>query len=174
MRRVKRRSDLESLVQKFADMKVLRILTLLAVAAIVAPAAFAADFGIRAGRFNDADNDFVGAEMLFDIGVLNVNPNIEYWLDTPDDVTAGTANLDVTFDVMSIGPVSPYIGAGVGLAYAAVDDDSETDILGNLIGGLSFNVATLKPYAQVKYFKSLDDEDGGDDDELSLAIGLRF
>lgn len=174
MRRVKRRSDLESLVQKFAAMKSLRILSLLAVAVMIAPLAFAADFGIRAGRFNDADNNFVGAEVLFDAGFMNINPNVEYWLDTPDDVTAGTANLDVTFDIMSIGPVAPYLGAGVGIAYASFNDQSETDVLGNLIGGLSFKLATLSPYAQLKYFKSLDDEGDGDDDELSLAIGLRF
>lgn len=155
-------------------MKRHRIFAFLAVALMIAPLASAADFGIRAGRFNDADNNFVGAEMLFDAGFININPNVEYWLDTPDGVTAGTANLDVTFDIMSIGPVSPYLGAGVGLAYASADDTNETDILGNLIGGLSLNLATLTPYAQVKYFKSLDDEDGGDDDELSLAIGLRF
>jgi opacity protein-like surface antigen len=174
MRRVKRGRLLESLVQKSAAMKQLRIFVLLTAALMVAPLVSAADFGIRGGRFNDADNKFIGAELLFDAGILNINPNVEYWLDTPDDVTAGTANLDVTFDVMSVGPLSPYIGAGVGIAYASVGDTSETDILGNLIGGVAFNLPSLKPYAQVKYFKSLDDEDSGDDDELSLAIGLRF
>jgi opacity protein-like surface antigen len=155
-------------------MKSLRILSLLAVATILAPLAAAADFGVRVGSFNEADNDFVGAELLFDAGVLNINPNIEYWLDTPNDVTAGTANIDVTFDISRIGPMTPYIGAGVGLAYASFDDTSETDLLGNLIGGVAFNLESLTPYAQVKYFKSLDDEDGGDDDELALTIGLRF
>ncbi len=155
-------------------MKSLRILSLLAVALTIAPLAAAADFGVRAGRFNDAGTEFVGADLLFDAGVLNINPNIEYWLDTPDDVTAGTANLDVTFDISRIGPLTPYVGAGVGIAYSSFDDTSETDVLGNLIGGVAFDLEFLTPYAQVKYFKSLDDEDGGDDDELALTIGVRF
>lgn len=157
-------------------MKSLRILSLLLAAAVVAPALFAADFGVRAGRFNDADDEFVGAEMVFDAGVLNVNPNVEYLL-TENDVTAGTANLDVTFDVVNIARVTPYVGAGVGISY--VDDDfggSTTDIVGNLIGGLSFNLDFLKPYAQLKYVRLLGNEDGGGEaeDDFAIAVGLRF
>lgn len=157
-----------------AVMKSPRILTLLAVALAVAPAAFAADFGIRAGRYNEADTEFVGAELLFDVGSFNVNPNIEYLLE--DDVTAGTANLDVTLDVLNLARVSPYVGAGVGLAYSdAGVAGAETDIVGNLIGGLSFDFDFLQPYAQIKYFRLFDNEDGGgDDDELALTVGLRF
>jgi opacity protein-like surface antigen len=156
-----------------ADMKSLRILSLLAVAFVLSPTLFAADFGVRAGRYNDAGTEFVGAELLFDLGALNVNPNIEYLLE--DDVTAGTANLDVTFDLAQIATVRPYVGAGVGLAYTEAGDASaETDILGNLIGGVAFDLQFLQPYAQVKYFRSFDDEDGGDNDELALTIGLRF
>ncbi|HEX8254638.1 MAG TPA: hypothetical protein VF846_15955 [Thermoanaerobaculia bacterium] len=154
-------------------MKSLRILSLLAVAFVLSPTLFAADFGVRAGRYNDAGTEFVGAELLFDLGALNVNPNIEYLLE--DDVTAGTANLDVTFDLAQIATVRPYVGAGVGLAYTEAGDASaETDILGNLIGGVAFDLQFLQPYAQVKYFRSFDDEDGGDNDELALTIGLRF
>jgi hypothetical protein len=152
-------------------MKSLRILILATIALLLVPTLSAADFGVRAGRFNDGGEEFVGVEALFDIGAININPNIEYSLQ--DDVTAGTVNLDLTFDVASIGNITPYIGAGVGLAY--FDDlDTHTDILGNLIGGVSFNLASLKPYAQVKYFRVLEnDEDEGADD-IALTIGLRF
>jgi opacity protein-like surface antigen len=157
-----------------AVMKSLRIFTLFAVVLVLAPAVFAAEFGVRAGRYNEAETEFVGAELLFDIGALNVNPNIEYLLE--DDVTAGTANLDLTYDILSTARVTPYVGAGVGLAYAeAGDAGAETDIVGNLIGGVSFNLDFLKPYAQIKYFRLFDNENGGgDDDELALTIGLRF
>ena len=152
-------------------MKSLRILTLVSLALLLAPMALAADFGVRAGRFNDGDEEFVGVEALFDIGALNINPNIEYSL--ADDVTAGTANLDLTFDVLSSARVRPYVGAGVGIAY--VDDVStETDILGNVIGGVSFNLQSLKPYAQVKYFRVLENEEGEAEDDIALTIGLRF
>jgi hypothetical protein len=152
-------------------MKSLRIATLATIALLLVPTLSAADFGIRAGRFNDGDEEFVGVETLFDVGAININPNIEYSLQ--DDVTAGTVNLDVTFDVASIGSITPYIGAGVGLAYFD-DVDTHTDILGNLIGGVSFNLATLKPYAQVKYFRVLENEEGEAADDIALTIGLRF
>jgi opacity protein-like surface antigen len=154
-------------------MKSLRILSLIAVALLLAPALSAADFGVRAGRYNDGDEEFVGAEMVYDLGAVKINPNIEYSL--ADDVTAGTANLDVTFDVLSIGSITPYIGAGVGMSY--VDDDlssTRTDVVGNVIGGVSFNFEFLQPYAQVKYFRILDNEDGDADDDIALTVGLRF
>jgi hypothetical protein len=154
-------------------MKQIRILALIAVAFVVTPVLSAADFGVRAGRYNEAETEFVGVELLFDLGAINVNPNIEYLLE--DDTNSGTANLDVTFEIANISSMTPYVGAGVGYAYAEVGDASaETDIVGNLIGGIGFNFAFLKPYAQVKYFKILDDDDGGDDDELALTVGLRF
>lgn len=155
-------------------MKQIRFLSLVAVAFLVAPLLSAADFGVRAGRYNEAETEFVGAELVFDLGAINLNPNIEYLLE--DDTTAGTANLDVTVDIANISRFTPYVGAGVGYAYAEVGDASaETDIVGNLIGGVNFNFDFLKPYAQVKYFKVLDNDDnGGDDDELALTVGLRF
>lgn len=157
-------------------MKLTRILSLFAVVFLLAPSVFAADFGVRAGRYNEAGTEFVGAELAFDLGAITINPNIEYLLE--DDATAGTANIDVTLDVASIASVTPYVGAGLGYAYSEVGDQSaETNIVGNLIGGVAFNFATLRPYAQVKYFRSFDDDENGgdgDDDELALTIGLRF
>ena len=153
-------------------MKSLRILSLIAVALLLAPALSAADFGVRAGRYNDGDEEFVGAELVFDIGAVKINPNIEYSL--ADDITAGTANLDVTVDVLKIGSITPYIGAGVGMSYVDDDLSTRTDVVGNVIGGVSFNFEFLKPYAQVKYFRVLDNEDGDAEDDIALTVGLRF
>ena len=149
-----------------------RLLPLLALVLTLTPAVFAADFGIRAGRYNDLDEEFVGAEMVFDIGSLNINPNIEYSL--ADNITAGSANVDVTFDLGNFSRVTPYLGAGVGLWYVDADGgDNTTDLLGNLIGGVQFDLDFLKPYAQVKYFRLIeDDNDSGDD--LAFTVGLRF
>ena len=156
-------------------MKSLRMTALIALALVVAPALYAADFGVRAGRYNDSDEEFVGAELLYEVGALNLNPNIEYSL--ADDITAGSANLDVTFDLGNFGRVKPYIGAGAGLWY--VDDDlgeTRTDILGNLIGGVSFQLDFLQPYVQLKYFRVLDEDDDLEDaaDDVALTVGLRF
>jgi hypothetical protein len=152
-------------------MKSFRFFSLIVVVLLLTPAAFAAEFGFRAGRLNDAEEEFVGAEMLFDAGMININPNIEYWL--VDDVTAGTANLDVTFEFGS-STVKPYVGAGVGMFYVDDDFGSETETLGNLIGGVQFNLDFLKPYAQVKWSRSLEEDNGGDNDEVALTVGLRF
>jgi opacity protein-like surface antigen len=153
-------------------MKSLRILSLIAVALLLAPALSAADFGVRAGRYNDGDEEFVGAEVVYDIGAIKINPNIEYSL--ADDITAGTANLDVTFDVVNIGNITPYVGAGVGMSYVDDDLSTRTDVVGNIIGGVSFNFEFLKPYAQVKYFRVLDTEAGDEEDDIALTVGLRF
>lgn len=157
-------------------MKSLRFLIPLAVILLLAPAVFAADFGFRAGRLEEANENFVGAEVLIDLGVVNLNPNIEYWITDDDailgDITAGTANLDVTVDFGSA-RFKPYVGAGVGLFY--VDSDltgSETETLGNLIGGVQLDLDFLKPYAQAKYSRSLEDSDSGH--EWALTVGLRF
>lgn len=154
-------------------MKSLRILSLLALVLVLVPSVLAADFGVRAGRYDDIGENFVGAEMLFDIGAININPNIEYSL--AEDITAGSANLDVTFDIGQFNRVKPYLGAGVGLWY--VDDDfgnNTTDLLGNLIGGVAFDLDFLKPYAQVKYFRALEEDDGGSQDDIAFTVGLRF
>jgi opacity protein-like surface antigen len=143
-----------------------------AVLLTLGPAALAADFGVRAGQYRDAEEEFVGAEMVIDTGVLNFNPNIEYSL--ADDITAGSANLDVTLDLGKFSSLTPYVGAGVGLSY--VDDDfgsDETNVVGNLIGGVAFNFEFLKPYAQVKYFRTLE-SGAAKSDDFALTVGLRF
>jgi hypothetical protein len=154
-------------------MKCHRIVTFLTLVLLAAPALYAADFGLRVGRANDSDANFVGADLLIDLGRVNLNPNIEYDLD--DNITAGSGNIDVTIDLGTFGRVSPYVGAGVGLRY--LDDEigsTQTDLVGNLIGGLGFQFASLTPYAQVKYFRLLEDADGAPDHDVSVAIGLRF
>jgi opacity protein-like surface antigen len=154
-------------------MKSLRIFTLIAAMVLVAPLALGAELGVRGGRYNDAGTEFIGAELVFDLGAINVNPNIEYSLE--DDATAGSANVDFTLDVARMGRLRPFIGAGVGLAYADTDFGDTTEVLGNLLGGVALDMDFLTPYAQVKYFRGLDDDaNGADNDELALTVGLRF
>lgn len=154
-------------------MKSVRILSLSVLALFLVPSALAADFGVRGGLYQDSGDNFVGAEAQFDIGAVNINPNIEYSL--ADEVTAGSANLDVTVDIGQFNRVTPYLGAGVGLWYLDDDfGDDTTDLLGNLIGGVSFNLDFLKPYAQVKYFRTLEDDEGGNDHDIAFTVGVRF
>jgi len=151
-------------------MKSLRILALIILALPLASTLTAADFGVRAGRSNDTHENFAGIDLLYDLGSIKVNPNLEYSLQ--DNVTAGSANIDLTVDIIQIATLRPYVGAGVGLAYFDPDlGSSETNAVGNLIGGVAFKLAVLKPYAQVKYSRRLEH---GNDDDISFAVGLRF
>lgn len=153
-------------------MKSIRVFSLATLLLVLAPAVLAADFGVRGGTYDDLGEEFVGAEMLFDLGRINVNPNVEYSL--AEDITAGSANLDVTFDIGTFSRVTPYVGAGVGLWYVDDDFGNTTDLLGNVIGGVAFDLDFLKPYAQVKYFRLLEDDEGEAGDDLAFTVGLRF
>lgn len=156
-------------------MKTMKVTLTALVLLTIGPSLLAADFGVRAGRYNDSDEEFVGAEVLFDLGALNLNPNLEYQL-SDDDGTAGSVNLDLLFQIAPGSAVNPFIGAGVGLRYVDHDlGDNRTDLVGNLIGGVSFPLGVITPYAQVKYFRLLENEDGGDaEDDIALTVGLRF
>jgi hypothetical protein len=167
-------------------MKSVRLFLLVAVVvAVSAPAALAAEFGVRAGRYNDAEDEFVGAEVAWDTGNWTFNPNIEYVLTDPDDfgvddVTLVTGNFDVVYNFGS-SAFKPYVGGGLGVSYFKVEDDflgdfDETDTLVNAIGGVKWDLDFLTPYAQLKYFRVIagDDEDEETNDDIALVIGLRF
>jgi hypothetical protein len=151
-------------------MKQFRVLTLAVLTLLVlAPAALAIDLGVRAGRFNDGEENFVGAELAIDFGRVTLNPNVEYFYDI-ENATVGSGNLDLTFDVGNFGLVAPYLGVGAGLGYVDTDFGSDTSLLGNAIGGVRFNLAFLNPYAQVKWVRDFDNES----DDYALTVGLRF
>ena len=137
-------------------------------AVLAAPVLEAAEFGVRAGRYIDAEEEFVGIEASFG-EVFVFNPNIEYMLNT-DEGTLVTGNADVLY-MFSRSRLQPYVGAGLGVLFTDSDfGGSETDILANAIGGIRFNLDFLEPYVQLKYFRVFD---GGGDD-LALTVGLRF
>jgi hypothetical protein len=153
-------------------MKQSRIIALIAFAMLaVVPVASAVDFGVRAGRYNDADENFVGAELAIDLGKVTLNPNVEYYYDI-ENATVGSANLDLTIDIGAFPAVTPYVGVGAGLGYVDTDfGGSDTNLLGNAIGGVRFNLAFLKPYAQAKWVRDFD-KGGGND--WAITVGLRF
>jgi hypothetical protein len=152
-------------------MKSFRFIVLMSLTLMVmTPVAFAADFGVRAGRYNDGENTFVGAEVAWDMGRVTLNPNIEYIVDDEVD-TAGTANFDVLFNFNQGATIQPWLGAGLGVFYVDTDLGDDTDPVVNVVGGIGWNLDFLKPYAQVKYFRSLDDSET---DDIALTIGLRF
>src|SRR5438045_2062411 len=144
-------------------MKSLRFLVFTAfVVAFVTPV-FAGDFGIRAGRYNDSGENFVGVEAQFGLSTLNINPNIEY-VSNYDDGTAGSINIDMTIDVARYSRLTPFLGGGLGLRYISNDLNSDSSVVANVIGGVEYELSNFKPYAQIKYFTTLDNkEDTGND-----------
>lgn len=155
--------------------KTLRLLSILAVLCVFVPAVSAADFGVRAGRSDELEETFIGVDLLIDLGRVNFNPNVEYFLLDDDefgDTNAATVNADFTVDFGSAA-LQPYVGLGVGLFWVDSDFGDDTETLANAIGGVQWNLEFLKPYAQVKYSRSLENSDG-DNDDISFVIGLRF
>lgn len=101
-----------------------------------------------------------GAYVLPTTWPLEIIGSLDYFF--PDDV-AGidvsyweiNANIVYLFPVRSF-TVSPYAGAGLGIAHASVESDlvgmsvSDTDMGLNILGGTKFNVGQLKPFVELR------------------------
>lgn len=135
----------------------------------IALPAFAADFGIRAGRYLDTEETFAGIELAVPLSERVVfDPNVEYVFF--DGATLLTANADFHF-LFSRGRAVPWVGAGAALIYTAIDDggDSTTRAGLNLLAGLGVRAGSLMPYLQVKWVRASEERE-----ELVAAAGLRF
>ena len=125
--------------------------------------------GIRAGRYMDSEEYFLGGELLSRVaGNLYFNPNGEYVF--VDNLTYITFNLDFHYDFYTTSPLFFWMGAGLGILYSNPEGppDSDTDLGVNLIFGVAINtISSLTPYFQGKYILA-------DKNEFVLAVGLRF
>lgn len=125
------------------------------------------DFGVRAGLYTDVSEPFVGVEAITPItGSWFFNPNVEWVFIEGGDLF--TINGDVHYDFATGSRNLIWAGGGLALAWENQDDNSETDLGFNVIGGIGRRIETLLPYLQVKYTRI----DEGDD--LVLAAGVRF
>jgi hypothetical protein len=132
------------------------------------------DFGVRGGFYNDADAGFIGADLLWDVTrQWYFNPNVEYvFVDNGD---LATLNVDFHYDFPSRSPFYVWAGGGPAVLFRGTDapcrrceDDSETDLGLNLLGGVGFGKGqALRPYIQGKLILS-------DETEAVLAVGIRF
>jgi len=148
-------------------------LTLLSALFVAAPAE-AVDFGVRAGVYTDEGDGFVGGELLFPLTERwYFNPNVEWVFVDNGDLFTVNGDFHYDFDTDFNG----YVWAGGGPALIVRDndpprrrggnDDAETDVGLNLLGGVGWQVEGLTPYVQGKVLIS-------DDSEAVLAVGLRF
>lgn len=122
-------------------------------------------FGLRAGEYTDVSEPFLGAEIITPIGGRwYFNPNIE--LVFVDDGDLATFNADFHYDFKTGTRTLVWAGGGLAVVYENFVE-SETDLGGNVIGGVGWNVGEVLPYVQVKALL-------GDRDDFVVMGGIRF
>jgi hypothetical protein len=143
-------------------------LVALALLAAAGPAAADTKFGVRGGYYTDIGEPFVGVEVLTHIGNrVYFNPNFE-WIFV-ENANYFTLNGDFHYDF----PVGRdvYVWAGAGLGWSSFDfegeDNSDNDLVANLLAGAGVNAGGVIPYVQLKLIVQ-------DDTEFVVAVGLRF
>lgn len=95
------------------------------------------------------------------------------------EFSALTFGVGVFTDILTIGAINPYIGAGIGGVYKkadgdGVDADKETDLTAN--GEIGISVDLTRNIAIVPHYRLLWLDDVGDGEQLAhwFRIGLRF
>lgn len=144
------------------------VLIALAVLAGAEPAAADTKFGVRGGYYTDIGEPFVGVEVLTPLGHrVYFNPNFE-WIFV-ENANYFTLNGDFHYDF----PVGRdvYVWAGAGLGWSSFDfegpDNSDNDLVVNLLTGAGVNAGGVIPYVQLKLIVQ-------DDTEFAIGVGLRF
>jgi len=134
------------------------------------PAAAQADprFGVRFGYYTEAEDPFLGAEMLFRVVPdIYFNPNVEAVL--VDDGHYFTVNGDFHYDFFAGRRTFAWLGAGVAVLNTdpGGSADSDTDFGLNLLAGIGARRGRVIPYAQAKVILK-------SDTEFAIGVGLRF
>ena len=125
--------------------------------------------GVRAGYYTKIKEPFVGVELLTRVANrVYFNPNLEYVF--VDGAKYFTVNGDFHYDFPT-GGNDLYVWLGAGLGWSSFNpegpDNSDNDLVANLLGGIGFNAGQVIPYVQAKVIIK-------DDTEFSVAVGLRF
>jgi hypothetical protein len=145
-------------------------LALAAISLFAQPARAQWDFGLRTGYYTDAEELFLGAELLTRVSdsAWWFNPNVEFVFVDPGDLW--TLNLDFHYD-FDTRDNDTYFWAGGGPAVVFRDPggprDDDTELGLNLLAGVGWRLESAVPYLQGKIIIS-------DDSEAVIAIGVRF
>jgi hypothetical protein len=145
-------------------------LALAAAVLLALPAAAQADpkFGFRLGYYTEAEDPFIGAELLFRLAPdLYFNPNLEVVL--VDNGRYLTANGDVHYDLPAGRRTFLWVGAGLAVLNRDPEGPAEgdTDLGLNLLAGIGARRGRVIPYAQAKVILK-------SDTEFVIGVGLRF
>ena len=133
-------------------------------------------FGAQASWGSDTDFG-VGARLTYGLGGLIQNVPLALhasfdWFFPGSGLTYWEINANVVynFDVRTMPTITPYLGAGLGLAHASVSGFGSDNNLGfNLVGGAQFKMASSKitPFAELR----LDAHSGS---QMVLTGGILF
>ena len=128
---------------------------------------------VRGGLYTESSDGFLGGGLLTGISdTWYFNPNAEIVFA---DGSYATVNADVHKDLnIGSGPAF-WLGGGPALVIANSNDpnmtnkpgESDLDLGLNLIGGAGAKYGSARPFGQVKYMVS-------DQNQFSMALGLRF
>ena len=136
------------------------------------PASAEIDVGLRGGVYTDVGEAFLGADILMKISDTRwfFNPNLEYVFVDPGDLA--TVNLDVHYDLDTDNDdLYVWLGGGPAIVFrddeGRGDDEDDTDVGINLLGGIGWQLESFVPYLQAKALIA-------DDSEVVLAVGVRF
>jgi hypothetical protein len=119
------------------------------------------------GRYSKNKDYFAGAGLRFSLARFTANPNVEYvWIDNG---TSYSVNFDLTRNILPLGPLTGWIGAGLGFYTVNPDaGETNTDTGANLIAGIGLQATRYRPFAQFKWVVM----EG--DDPTAFLIGVRF
>jgi hypothetical protein len=141
-----------------------------AAVALAAPAqAHDTKLGVRGGYYTKIKEPFVGVELLTHVAHrVYFNPNLEYVF--VNGAKYFTLNGDFHYDFPT-GGNDLYVWLGAGLGWSSFNpegpNNTNNDLVANLLGGIGFNAGEVIPYVQAKVIVK-------DDTEFSIAVGLRF
>jgi hypothetical protein len=136
------------------------------------PSAADVDVGVRGGVYTDVGEPFLGADLLMRISDTRwfFNPSLEYVFVDPGDLA--TLNLDAHYDLDTDNDdLYVWLGGGPAIVFrddeGRGDDEDDTDLGLNLLGGVGWQLEAFVPYVQAKALIA-------DDSEVVLAVGVRF
>jgi hypothetical protein len=155
-----------------------KLLMALAAAALVGTVTTEANaqvsFGAQLSIADDTDLG-IGARANFGLPYTGVRviASFDYFFPEVDGFDYFEINGNVAYSIPVLTPgFSPYVGGGLNLARASVDagslgDVSDTELGFNLLGGASFGIGPIKPFAELRI------ELGGGE-QFVIAGGINF
>lgn len=133
---------------------------------------------VSLGEISDVGGDLgIGANARVGIPSIPVDGHGAFtYYFANENYTIWSLDINAVYPLPVTGPVSPYVGGGLGIVNSSYDyssgnqsvSASDTDTALNLIGGVEFNAGGITPFAE------LNAGIGGDWDRFGISGGILF